>query len=121
MSEEEIIKICQNLWFDVDYFGIYYNKEENKDELAEQAIQGILDLYEKEKEKNKELEIINQMNRYRIDVIDERELISKDKINQFFQDRIMYRQFELQQEYKDFKDDIKLNVLQDIREELLEE
>lgn len=53
MSEEEIIKVCQNLWFDVDYFGIYYNKEENKDELAEQAIQGLLDLYNKEKEKNK--------------------------------------------------------------------
>ena len=38
MKEEEIIKICQNLWFDVDYFGIYYNKQENKAELAEQAI-----------------------------------------------------------------------------------
>lgn len=53
MSEEEIIKICQDLWFDIDYFGIYYNKEGNK---AEQAIDGLLQLYNKQKERIKELE-----------------------------------------------------------------
>ncbi len=36
--------------------------------------------------------------------------VSKDIIRQ----KINERQFELQQEYKDFKDDIKLNTLQEI-------
>ena len=36
--------------------------------------------------------------------------ISKDIIR----DKINKRQFELQQEYKDFKDDVKLNILQEL-------
>lgn len=36
--------------------------------------------------------------------------VSKDKIR----DKILERQFELQQEYKDFEDDIRLNTLQEI-------
>jgi hypothetical protein len=64
MSEEEIIKVCNKLTNDFSHFqeirikdrelGIYsWNSYD--DVLAEykQAIQGLLDLYEKEKEKNK--------------------------------------------------------------------
>ena len=40
----------------------------------------------------------------------QKQYISKDKIR----DLINERQFELQQEYKDFKDDIRLNTLQEI-------
>lgn len=41
------------------------------------------------------------------------DFISKQKIK----DKILYRQFELQQEYKDFEDDIVLNTLQELLEE----
>ena len=40
----------------------------------------------------------------------EKKYISKDKIRELINER----QFELQQEYKDFKDDIRLNTLQEI-------
>jgi hypothetical protein len=40
----------------------------------------------------------------------EEKYISKDKIRNLINER----QFELQQEYKDFKDDIRLNTLQEI-------
>lgn len=40
----------------------------------------------------------------------EEKYISKDKIRELINER----QFELQQEYKDFKDDIRLNTLQEI-------
>ena len=36
--------------------------------------------------------------------------VSKDKIRELINER----QFELQQEYKDFKDDVRLNTLQEI-------
>lgn len=40
----------------------------------------------------------------------QKQCISKDKIRELINER----QFELQQEYKDFKDDIRLNTLQEI-------
>lgn len=40
----------------------------------------------------------------------QKQYISKDKIRELINER----QFELQQEYKDFKDDIRLNTLQEI-------
>ena len=40
----------------------------------------------------------------------EEKYISKDKIRELINER----QFELQQEYKEFKDDIRLNTLQEI-------
>ena len=59
MSEEEIINVLSNLFFDeYEWFLRGYDtqtKEEDK-ETIEQAIQGLLDLYQKEKQKNKELE-----------------------------------------------------------------
>ena len=55
MSEEEIIKIIQELKDGVERYGFDYTVEEtvviNKNEYD--AIQGLLDLYNKEKEKNK--------------------------------------------------------------------
>ena len=40
----------------------------------------VLDLIRKQSKEIEELKVINQMQKYRIEVIDERELISKDKI-----------------------------------------
>lgn len=42
----------------------------------------ILNLIEKQSKEIEELKVINQMQKYRIEVIDERELISKDKIRE---------------------------------------
>lgn len=83
------------------------------DEVKGNAVKCANEL-EQEKEKNKDLQ--KQLNG-----AFDRGFISKDKLKSFFQDQIIYRQFELQQEYKDFKDDIKLNTLQDIKEEILED
>ena len=70
MNEEQIIKNIKEIiqWSDHNTYKI--------------ALQGILDLYNKEKEKNKELEVINKIQEYRISVIDERELISKSKVKE---------------------------------------
>ena len=54
MSEEEIINICESLWFSGEFFGIYYKKDE-VDSLAEKGIQGLLDLYNKEKKETNRL------------------------------------------------------------------
>ena len=40
----------------------------------------ILNLIEKQQKEIEELKVINQMQKYRIETIDERELVSKDKI-----------------------------------------
>ena len=44
---------------------------------------GALELKKKKKKENKELKTINSMQKYRIEVIDERELISKKEIREF--------------------------------------
>ena len=46
------------------------------------ALDTILNLIEKQSKEIEELKTINQMQKYRIEVIDERELISKDKIKE---------------------------------------
>lgn len=93
------------------------------------VLQGLLDLYKKEKEKNEYKDkIIKGLG---LDVIPRtitnfNEMIDKyytsnDKLKDYFYNKRTYRQFELQQEYKDFKDDIKLNTIDEIEKELLEE
>ena len=42
----------------------------------------LIDMFEKQQKEIEELKTINQMQKYRIEVIDERELISKDKIKE---------------------------------------
>ena len=136
LSEEEkkAIEIVKNIE-EKDLLDCWDQGEEEY-----KSIQILLNLIEKqqaeldkEKEKNKELtdiiEAIEEFKRLKRPVMDlvhemqkfEDDFISKDKIRELLQDKIRYRQFELQQEYKDFKDDIKLNILQDLKEELLEE
>lgn len=149
MSEEEIIKTVDNFLDGYRQYNVetgetyipYKYGEGQKFCYVEdfEAIQGLLDLYNKEKlnsfnlseqlnkekEKNKELEkdkkykdriikglglntiprTINSLN----EMID-KYYINKDKIR----DLIVERQFELQQEFKEFKDDIRLNTLQEI-------
>ena len=65
MSDEEK-KAIDELW----HFDCAYNRE----------IKIVLNLIEKQSKEIEELKVINQMQKYRIEVIDERELISKDKI-----------------------------------------
>jgi hypothetical protein len=59
VEEEEIIEIINNLSID-EYEWYLTGKHEGHSEeeaaIVTEAIQGLLDLYEKEKEKNKELE-----------------------------------------------------------------
>ena len=75
---------------------IIKNKEttRNANDL-EFYIRTVLNLITKLQKENKELK---------------KQYISKDKIRELINER----QFELQQEYKDFEDDIKLNTLQEI-------
>ena len=96
-----------------------------------EAIRGLLDLYQQEKEKNKELEDITRayngmkgiMPEGNPIVIADKEYfdsgrfveryISKDKIMEMKR----YREFELQQQYKDFENDIEWKTYNKILEE----
>lgn len=69
------------------------------------------------KERDAIANVVNELKRIRsldinslIENYETGHFIDKDKIR----DKINERQFELQQEYKDFKDDIRLNTLQEI-------
>ena len=83
MSEEEILDIMNNLTLYEYDFSIESKYVEGHDEIAErmgnEAIQGLLDLYNKEKEKNaslkKEIKLMKSIN------INDN-YISKDKIKQ---------------------------------------
>jgi hypothetical protein len=70
-----------------------------------------LDLYQKEKERAERHKQLYLMEKD----------YQENKLNEYLTDKICERQFELQQEYKDFEDDIRLNTLQEIHRELLEE
>ena len=67
MPDEEK-KAIDELW----HFDCAYNRE----------IKIVLNLIEKQSKETEELKTINQMQKYRIEVIDERELISKDTIKE---------------------------------------
>ena len=67
MPDEEK-KAIDELW----HFDCAYNRE----------IKIVLNLIEKQFKEIEELKVINQMQKYRIEVIDERELISKDIIKE---------------------------------------
>ena len=74
---------------------IKHKEKVNKASDIEFYIRIILNLITKLQKENAELQ---------------KQCISKDKIRELINER----QFELQQEYKDFKDDIRLNTLQEI-------
>ena len=89
----------------------------NEEELCERICQLEKELKE-EKEKNKRIEdktfcIGRRYGKsHELKMVLE-EYISKDKIR----DLIAERKFELQQEYEDFENDIKLKILQELLEE----
>ena len=58
----------------------YWKQEEYTNSEIDNYIKLVLNLIEKQSKEIEELKTINQMQKYRIEVIDERELISKDKI-----------------------------------------
>lgn len=91
MSEEEIRKVllCENIG-ELAYCGLIDKLDESNNmdlnELKKQAIQGLLDLYEKEKEKNKRyLKYLENKDKHYESVLEylesekEQDYISKDK------------------------------------------
>ena len=92
LSEEEIKDIIEELLSDPL---IYFSQDSSFEsiQIRANAIQGLLDLYNKEKEKNKELEIVIKTNPDKIKIIADsfnekvldkfkQEFISKDKIKE---------------------------------------
>lgn len=85
--------------------GFFYTKDLQK---------AIENLIARNKELESDLYEANQIISEQIDII--ANSVSKDEIKEILLNKIRYRQFELQQEYKYFKDDIELNTLQDVLE-----
>ncbi len=63
-------------------FSLSYYKRENAIDIVLKLVETLISENKELKEKNNELEVINKMQEYRITVIDERELISKSKIEE---------------------------------------
>ena len=69
----------------IDYLQLCYDLSTITNEsLSKLGV--VLNLIEKQSKEIEELKTINQMQKYRIEVIDERELISKDKIKAKIED-----------------------------------
>ena len=79
---------------------------------AIERLKAQLNFWKKQNIKNSDCEIIlNLITKLQKENEElQKQCISKDKIRELINER----QFELQQEYKDFKDDIRLNTLQEI-------
>ncbi len=102
MNEEEIINVLGNLFFDeYEWFLRGYDEQTKEQdlEMVEKAIQGLLDLYNKEKEKNKQLEKIIRIirNKLKYKVIIEEDGIYKPCKN-----------LSKQEVYKDYEEIIEL-------------
>lgn len=84
MSEDEIIKYAKI--FSTargDTFKIHIDdKTINEPDVWK----GVLEYIEKLQKENEELKAINAMQKYRIEVIDERELISKEEIKEYIKE-----------------------------------
>lgn len=111
LSEEEIIEKIKHL---IKSSNDRTDLLNYLDEKTKKSLQGLLDLYQQEKEKNKELkELIEQNLKYSHNL--EKDLfencsnyvVSKDVI----QEMINERKFALQQNYEDFENDIELQTL----------
>ncbi len=87
----------------------------SEDEKKAIKILGTLEFRQKTKNYNKiDLEDVGATNIV-LNLITRLEKENKNSINKdIIRDKINERQFELQQEYKDFKDDIRLNTLQEL-------
>lgn len=116
MSED----IEDNLW-DLLHLNTYLdldNEMKEKCEIPKEILKrwfenskGLLDLYQKEKERAERHKQLYLMEKD----------FQENKINKYLIDKICERKFELQQEYKDFEDDIRLNTLEEIHKNFLEE
>lgn len=115
MSEDEIIKyIKDEIEDDKDTMSWFDDKNNvvRKDfEKSINAHQGLLDLYQKEKERAERHKSLYLMEKD----------YQENKLDKYLTDKIYERKFELQQEYKDFEDDIRLKILEEIHKELLGE
>lgn len=115
MNEEEIIKKCEDYENWKEFYnpnGIYQAIPLSKEH--KQAIQGLLDLYNKEKEKNKQLEKENQTQRSQLNSAFNNGFIHKDKIKEI----IKYIE---EEGYWEFTTDRDSDRAKKFFEELLEE
>ena len=79
-EEKKAIETLKSLKDIKWYEHAFDNGTEVLEEGEKQDIDIVLNLIKKQSKEIEELKVINQMQKYRIEVIDERELISKDKI-----------------------------------------
>lgn len=82
MNEEEkkAMEIVKGLAVYYDDYGLLDEEEIEENEEVNNSINIVLNLIEKQSKKIEELQAINQMQKYRIEVMDERELISRDEV-----------------------------------------
>lgn len=112
MDIEEDIKLINNFVQNIENGFVTSStiSSWNPEKRIVKAIEHILAEREEDKKKIEELEDENRVKKHQIMQVFDRGYIHKDKIRELINER----QFELQQEYKDFKDDIRLNTLQEI-------
>lgn len=118
MSDEE-----KKAMIELNHFSnmtAYWKQEEYTNSEIDNYIKLILNLIEKQQ---KEIKAINSMQKYRIEVIDERELISKDKIKAKIEE--LLDRFDLEEELQESYDDLlgsesAIKILKLLYKELLE-
>lgn len=105
----------------------YWKQEEYTNSEIDNYIKIVLNLIENQQKEIEELQAINQMQKYRIEVIDERELISKDKIKAKIEEienyyKELYKQDNSPNEFLISQNCLsKLSILQEVKQSLLEE
>ena len=104
-TEDDIINHCRN-------YGIEFENGNQLFVVEKKYFDKVVDLYQKEKDKNKELQRYMKTNlipKSTINLL----YISKNKIRE----KQIEREFELQQEYKDFEEDIEWKTYKRLLEE----
>lgn len=111
LSEEEIIERVNKFINIIVLYGKTYGMTCDDLKKYQQVFRGLLDLYQQEKQKNEKL-IEGQVETIEKILLPEllKKYISKDKIR----DKQIKREFELQQEYKDFEDDIEWRTYKEL-------
>lgn len=100
MSKEELLEYLEEISQQLDNIAL------DQIPIAISELQFFKEKYKKLELRNKELEKYKKYYATEVNLFNK--YISKDKIR----DRQMQREFELQQEYKDFEDDVEWNVYQ---------
>lgn len=99
MSDEEKKDLLKKL----QYCELEYQQDGYLSVGKFKAIKQAIEVIEKQSKEIEELKAINSMQKYRIEVIDERELISKDEIKAIIE--------EVQKDLENSKDAIEANII----------